>query len=203
MRMTVMVLVTMMTVVGTLAPEAAAGGKLRKAVARAVRHSVRDAVLYNDTAGRVRHGHPQRQYRQPRSQLSPPPVRSAPRWTPPVRPQYTPRRTPPARCGEYGNGAYAGACGGGYGVSVTVSPGPLSRWIARRRDPYRGHSFDYWIDRMLNHHDEDDREDAAKRLGKIGDPRAIPYLEQAAEYDREGDVRRKARKAIRRILRHR
>ena len=56
---------------------------------------------------------------------------------------------------------------------------------------------------MLNHHDEDDREDAAKRLGKIGDPRAIPYLEQAAEYDREGDVRRKARKAIRRILRHR
>ena len=51
--------------------------------------------------------------------------------------------------------------------------------------------------------DEDDREDAAEELGKIGDPRALPALRAAAAFDDEKDVRKEARKAIRRIVRGR
>lgn len=58
---------------------------------------------------------------------------------------------------------------------------------------------DYLISELLYDTDDDDREDAAKALGKIADPRALPALEQAAIYDDEDDVRSDARKAIRRI----
>ena len=51
--------------------------------------------------------------------------------------------------------------------------------------------------------DDDDREDAAEELGKIGDPRALHALENAAIYDEEDDVREDAQKAVRRIQRAR
>ena len=58
---------------------------------------------------------------------------------------------------------------------------------------------DYLVDQLRFAKDDDDREDAAEELGKIGDARAIPFLEQAAIYDREDDVRDEARKALKRI----
>ena len=187
-KMTMMIVAVM--AIGTLAPDANADGleKIRKAVARAVRHSVRDARRQHDRQ-RVRH-------HASRPQWAPPVRYRAPRRVPPRRTQPW---TPPLQRGGTGYGTgYGGTCyGTGYGT------GSVSRWIGRHRDPYRGHGLDYWIDRMFSHHDEDDREDAAERLGKIGDPRAIPYLEQAAAFDHEDDVRDEAHKAIRRILRHR
>lgn len=50
--------------------------------------------------------------------------------------------------------------------------------------------------------DEDDREEAAERLGKLRDPRALPALEQAAIYDTEDDVRDEAGDAARDIRRY-
>ena len=103
--------------------------------------------------------------------------------------------------GGYGYGGY----GGGLLDAVV---GGLSSRPARRSDPDPriiadpAELVDILIDRMLNHPDDDEREEAAERLGKIGDPRAIPYLEQAVG-DEDRSVRRDARKAIRRILRHR
>jgi hypothetical protein len=58
---------------------------------------------------------------------------------------------------------------------------------------------DYLVDQLRFAKDDDDREDAAEELGKIGDPRAIPALEQAAIYDDEDDVRDESRKALKRI----
>jgi len=56
---------------------------------------------------------------------------------------------------------------------------------------------DYLIGTLLYAHDDDDREDAAEDLGRIGDPRAIPALEKAAAYDKDGGVRKEAYKALR------
>ena len=65
---------------------------------------------------------------------------------------------------------------------------------------YRGDcSIEYFIEQLRFAWDEDDREDAAKELGKIGDPRALPALRRAAAYDGDKGVRKKACKAIRRI----
>lgn len=58
---------------------------------------------------------------------------------------------------------------------------------------------DYLIGTLLYAHDTDNREDAAEDLGKIGDPRAIPALEQAAAYDKKGGVRKEAYKALQKI----
>jgi hypothetical protein len=62
-----------------------------------------------------------------------------------------------------------------------------------------GDYVDYLISQLRFAHHDDDRKDAAKTLGKIGDPRAMPALQDAAIYDDEDDVRHEARKAIKRI----
>jgi hypothetical protein len=59
------------------------------------------------------------------------------------------------------------------------------------------------IYQLQNAYDEDDREDAAEDLGKLGDPAALPALQSAALYDRDDDVREEAREAIERINRPR
>ena len=60
---------------------------------------------------------------------------------------------------------------------------------------------EYLIDELLHARDDDDREDAAEDLGKIGDTRALDALKHAAIYDDEDDVRDEASKAIKRIHR--
>ncbi len=72
---------------------------------------------------------------------------------------------------------------------------PVVGWA---QPPYRDR-VDYLIETLLYAHDDDDREDAAEDLGRIGDARAIPALERAASYDPEDDVREEAFKALRRI----
>ena len=63
-----------------------------------------------------------------------------------------------------------------------------------------GHDDLFSLVRQLQQaRDDDDREDAAEVLGKLGDPRALPALQEAAVYDKEDDVRDEARKAIQRI----
>lgn len=59
--------------------------------------------------------------------------------------------------------------------------------------------LEYWIDQLLYASDDDDREDAAEKLAKIGDTDALAALRKAAIYDKEDDVRDEARKAIKRI----
>ncbi len=70
-------------------------------------------------------------------------------------------------------------------------------WLAAQT-PVRDR-VDYLIDTLLYAPDDDDREDAAEELGKIGDSRALAALERAAAYDNDGGVRKDAYKAIRRI----
>ncbi len=77
---------------------------------------------------------------------------------------------------------------------------PAQSW-ARGVYRDRGYPDSSLVNQLRFAYDEDDREDAAKELGKIGDPRALPALRQAASYDLEKDVRKKARKAIEKIER--
>ncbi len=70
-----------------------------------------------------------------------------------------------------------------------------------RADAAAGDYVDHLIGVLHYAPDDDDREDAAEDLGKVGDLRALPALEHAAIYDEEDDVRRDARRAIRRIHR--
>ena len=56
------------------------------------------------------------------------------------------------------------------------------------------------IVQLLTARDDDDREDAAEVLGRIAsDPRALEALEYAAQRDRDGGVRKDARKAADRV----
>jgi hypothetical protein len=71
--------------------------------------------------------------------------------------------------------------------------------VVRAAEPVVQDRVSYLINTMLYAHDTDDREDAAEDLGKIGDPRAIPALEQAAAYDKKGGVRKEAYKALQKI----
>jgi hypothetical protein len=80
-------------------------------------------------------------------------------------------------------------------AAAFVVVGPATVLAGHR--PY--YSVDFLVNELLYARDDDDREDAAEDLGKIGDPRALPALQQAAIYDEEDDVRDEARKAIRRI----
>lgn len=77
---------------------------------------------------------------------------------------------------------------------------PVRSWA---RGGYRHHGYpdSYLVNQLRFAYDEDDREDAAKELGKIGDPSALPALRQAASCDPEKDVRKKVRKAIEKIER--
>ena len=59
--------------------------------------------------------------------------------------------------------------------------------------------IDRLIQELLTAHDDDDREDAAEDLGKIGGRRALKALEYAAEYDEDRGVRKDARKAAKKI----
>ena len=52
---------------------------------------------------------------------------------------------------------------------------------------------------LLTARDDDDREDAAERLGHIGGAKALGALNYAAQYDRDRGVRHKARKAAEQI----
>lgn len=81
-------------------------------------------------------------------------------------------------------------------VSLAVILGsPAVTWAA---EPVQDR-VTYLMNTLLYAHHTDDREDAAEDLGKIGDPRAIPALEQAAAYDKKGGVRKEAYKALQKI----
>jgi len=81
------------------------------------------------------------------------------------------------------------------GLTVTgLAAGPAA---AKKR-----RSIDALIAILQYAEDDDDREDAAEELGKLGDPRALAALEYAAVYDEEDDVREEAREAIKRIRKH-
>ena len=58
---------------------------------------------------------------------------------------------------------------------------------------------DRLIRQLLTARDDDDREDAAKELGRIGGSRALEALEYAVEHDRDRGVRKKARKAAEKV----
>ena len=73
--------------------------------------------------------------------------------------------------------------------------------LAEHSHHYDGESLGYLVARLRYARDEDDREDAAEELGKIGDPLALAALREAAVYDGDDDVREEAFKAIRRIER--
>ncbi len=60
-------------------------------------------------------------------------------------------------------------------------------------------SQDQAVRQLLSARDDDDREDAAKRLGDIGNVHALKALEFAASYDKEDDVRKAAGKAARKV----
>ncbi|NQU76185.1 MAG: hypothetical protein HQ546_07735, partial [Planctomycetes bacterium] len=60
-------------------------------------------------------------------------------------------------------------------------------------------NVDRLINTLLTARDDDDREDAAKLLGKIGGPSALVALEYAAKSDEDRGVRKDARKAAEKI----
>jgi hypothetical protein len=55
------------------------------------------------------------------------------------------------------------------------------------------------VQQLLYAKDDDDREDAAERLAKVGLPADVPALLWSAVHDKEDDVREEASKAVRRI----
>jgi len=56
-----------------------------------------------------------------------------------------------------------------------------------------------YINELRCDRDDDDREDAAEHLGRLGDPRAVPALVQALLSDPDDDVREEAAEALGRI----
>lgn len=65
---------------------------------------------------------------------------------------------------------------------------------------YRGgYRVDCLINQLKFAWDDDDREEAAEELGKIGNLRALPALRRAAAYDEDKGVRKEAYRALRRI----
>jgi HEAT repeat protein len=82
-------------------------------------------------------------------------------------------------------------------AALLLSPLVATSWAGEPRY----YNVEFLINELLYARDDDDREDAAEDLGKLGDPRALSALQQAALYDEEDDVRDEARKAIKRINR--
>lgn len=87
----------------------------------------------------------------------------------------------------------------GLALVVTVLACPSSALAGYRHCP-GDCSVECLIEQLRFAWDDDDREDAAEELGRIGDPRALPALRRAAAYDGDKGVRKKADKAIRRIV---
>ena len=83
----------------------------------------------------------------------------------------------------------------GAAAALLLAPAPV---VAGRPRVY---DVDFLVQELLYARDDDDREDAAEDLGRIGDARALPALRHAALYDEEDDVRDEARDAIRRLSR--
>jgi hypothetical protein len=86
----------------------------------------------------------------------------------------------------------------GLAMLITVLALP-SRSLAGYGYYPEGDRVEHLIAQLQFAWDDDDREDAAEELGKIGDPRAIPALQRAAARDGDKGVRKEALKAIRRI----
>ena len=82
----------------------------------------------------------------------------------------------------------------GAGLFLMAAPAQI------KADDYRIDRTDALIQKLLTNRDDDDRQSAAKELGKIGDSQAVlTALEYASRHDEEKDVRREAEKAANRV----